>query len=121
MNALKEEKCLVISVRQNLLESLASTLSDYRQGEIPSITPAHVERWLNQFDSSDQMIILAEMDAIMSRFYLSKDKVKKHLRMFLSKKVMMELPALTVLPHVRFLNIQRDGDSQKTFLKLIDE
>jgi hypothetical protein len=107
--------------RHNLLESLANTLSDYRQGEIPPITPVHVERWLNQFDPDDQMIILAEMDAIMRRFYLSKDTIKKHLRTFLSKKVIMELPALTVLPHVRFLNIQRKGDSQKAYLILIDE
>jgi hypothetical protein len=107
--------------RYKLLESLANTLSDYRQGEIPPITPMHVEKWLHQFDPGDQMIILAEMDIIMRRFYFSKERIREYLRTFLSKKVIMDLPALTVLPHVRFLNIQRSGDSQKTFLKLIDE
>jgi hypothetical protein len=51
--------------RNVLLRSLAATISDYRRGEIAPITPAHVERWLNQFDPADQPVILAEMDSLV--------------------------------------------------------
>jgi hypothetical protein len=50
-----EVEVLMDVVRHELLESLANTLADYRQGEISPITPNHVEKWLNQFDPGDQM------------------------------------------------------------------
>jgi hypothetical protein len=34
---------------QSLLESIANTVADYRQGEIHTITPNHVNRWIRQF------------------------------------------------------------------------
>jgi hypothetical protein len=71
--------------RYELLESLAHTLSDYRQGEIPPITPDHVEKWLNQFDPANQMIILSEMNSIMGRFYFPRIRIKEYLRGFLKQ------------------------------------
>jgi hypothetical protein len=107
--------------RYELLESLAHTLSDYRQGEITPINPEHVERWLKQFDPADQMIILSEMNFIMKRFYLSRIRIKRYLQGFLKKCLIAQQDPLTVLPHIHFLNIQLKGSSQKTLLGLIDE
>lgn len=107
--------------RYELLESLAHTLSDYRLGEIPLITPSHVEKWLNQFDPADQMIILFEMNFIMKRFYLSRIRIKKYLQGFLQQCLIAQQDPLTVLPRVHFLNIQRNGSSQKILLEIIDE
>ena len=59
-----------IAHRNALLQSLAGTIADYRDGEIPAITPSHVETWLDQFDIDDQPVILSEIDAIMKRFYI---------------------------------------------------
>ena len=58
--------------RQNLLESIANTISDYRLGEIPPMTTSHVDRWVSQFDDDEQLIILSEMDHLLSKYYISK-------------------------------------------------
>ena len=104
-----------------LLHSLASTIVDYRSGEIPPITIAHVEKWLNQFDMEDQPVILAELDTIMKRLYYAKTRVKEGLRTFLKEDVIGNNNPSTVLPFIRFLTIQKEGSSQRTMLLLVDE
>ncbi len=61
--------------RESLLQSIALTVIDYRQGEIPPPTPEHVNRWVQQFDGSDQLIILAEMDRILKAHYVSRQRM----------------------------------------------
>lgn len=110
-----------ISRRGLLLQSLAVTIADYRQNEIAPIKASHVERWLNQFDESDQMVILEEMDMLMKRFYFSKNRVKESIRAFLKERVLKGRNPVTVLPHVSFLRIQTSGSSQIAMLELVDE
>lgn len=107
--------------RDLLLQSLAGTIADYRQNEIAPITANHVERWLNQFDESDQMVVLEEMDMLMKRFYFSKNRVKAGIREFLKERVLRNRNPITVLPHVSFLRIQTNSSSQIAMLELIDE
>ena len=107
--------------RDFLLRSLAETIGDYRQNEIPSITPAHIERWLSQFESKDQPIILAEMDRLMKRFYFSKQRVKAYLRKFIGDHIVGTQKPLSVLPYTHFLCIQTRGNSQRALLEIVDE
>jgi len=107
--------------RNALLQSLAGTIADYRYGEIPTITPSHVEKWLNQFDMGDQLVILSEVDAIMKRFYFSKAHVKECLRRFIREDVIANKLPWSVLPRVRFLNVQKEGSSQGAMLQIVDE
>lgn len=107
--------------RSILLESLANTISDYRQSEISPITPIHVERWLKQFDFADQPIILKELEAIMKRFYFSYTQVRECIRTFLKEFIIRNQDPTKLLPHVSFLNIQRKGGSQKAMLEIVDE
>jgi len=100
---------------------LTHTIADYRQIEIASITPSHVEKWLNQFDVDDQPIILAEMDSLMKRFYFSRDRVKRCLRNFLRYDVLAAHSPRTILSHICFLPIQKTGNSQKVLLNMVDE
>ncbi|MHB8600013.1 MAG: phosphoribosyltransferase-like protein [Ktedonobacteraceae bacterium] len=104
-----------------LLQSLTDTIADYRQGEVSSITPDHVERWLNQFEPDDQLTILTEMASLMKRFYFSKTRVKECLRNFLKNDLIAAHDPLLVLPRINFLQIQRDSNSQKTMLGCVDE
>lgn len=104
-----------------LLKSLAHTLSDYRQSEIPPITPIHVEIWLKQFDFADRSIILAELDSIIKRFYFSYTRVREYIRTFLKKFIICNQDPRKLLPHVSFLNIQRFGGSQKAMLEIVNE
>ncbi len=109
------------NIRSILLQSLANTISDYRQNEISPITPIHVERWLSQFEPSDQPIILAEIDSIMKRFYFSRARVKEGVRTFLKKNVIRSNDPMRLLPHVCFLDIQKIGSSQGAMLSIVDE
>jgi len=109
------------TTRTMLLQSLANTISDYRKGEIAPITPAHVERWLNQFDFNDQHVILAEMDAIMKRLYFSRSRVKECIRAFLKEKIVRNNDPKQLLPYISFLNIQKRGSSQSIMVDLADE
>jgi len=104
-----------------LLESLANTISDYRQTDICSITPIHVERWLKQFDLADQPIILAELDSIMKRFYFSQVRIRECIRTFLKNTLIGNQDPIKLLSHVCFLNIQKVGSSQGALLNIVDE
>lgn len=48
--------------QDDLLASIAEKIVDYREGDLPTPTPQHVERWINQFDAGVQLPILREMD-----------------------------------------------------------
>jgi hypothetical protein len=109
------------TTRSMLIESLANTISDYRQNEITPITSIHVEKWLNQFEFSDQSTILAEMDSIMKRFYFSRYRVKDRVRSFIKDMIMRTNDPMKLLPHVCFLNVQKTGSSQGAMLDIADE
>lgn len=107
--------------RQHLLESIAHTIRDYRLGEIPSITTDHVNRWISQFDNHEQLTILAEMDYILSKYYISKSKAESFINEILtSQEIFGDIPA-TMIPYVQFLDIQRKGSSQKELLQLVNK
>ena len=55
--------------RAALLQQIATTIADYRQGEIPQPSSAHVEQWVNQFDAAVQLPILQEMDHVLKKTY----------------------------------------------------
>ena len=107
--------------RASLLQSLATIIADYRHNEITSISPEHVERWLTQFDKSDQQTILIEMNFIMRKFYFSRIRMKKCLHKFLKEGVIATGNPRTLLPHVHFIKNQQKGSSQRVMLNLIDE
>jgi len=104
-----------------LLQSLAQTIADYRYSEIPPMSTRHVENWLNQFDTEDQPVILAEMDTLMMRFYFSRYRIKECLSSFLKNDVIGFENPTKVLSHTRFLQVQRQGNSQQALLVIMDE
>ncbi|MBW1675432.1 MAG: hypothetical protein JRF30_01035 [Deltaproteobacteria bacterium] len=65
--------------RKNILHSIATTIADYREGEIPKPTPSRVNRWVKQFDAEVQDDILLEMDHILKQMYWSKESVIEYL------------------------------------------
>ncbi|MGI0480691.1 hypothetical protein ACN4EE_07865 [Geminocystis sp. CENA526] len=104
--------------RQNLLASIANTIKDYRQGEISPITPDHVDKWVSQFEKEDQLIILYEINNLLSKYYFSKSKTVSFLKaIFKRQDIFGENPSSTI-PCTNFLNIQRKGSSQKDLIKL---
>ena len=102
-------------------ESIANTISDYRQGDIPAPNADHVTEWVAQFDRSVRKPILAELDHILDETYVSKESFEEFLSSVLrAKKLVGDDPA-TFWPNVNFLNIQSVGQSQSEILRLFGE
>lgn len=107
--------------RQSLLESITHTISDYRIGEILPVTINHVNKWVSQFNSSEQIVILTEIDYLLRKNYISRAKAKSFLNGILTSQEIFGDNPFQVIPYVQFLDIQRKGSSQKDLLKLANE
>jgi len=111
--------------RQTLLQSIATIIADYRQGEIAATDPSHIERWVRQFsefgfDDEAQVIILGEMERILKSCYVSRSFAQSFLTNVLtSQKLFGANPAATIR-NTQFLQIQRKGNSQNDLLNLCE-
>ena len=103
--------------RSNLLESISTTIKDYRSGEVPESTPDHVERWVKQFDTDAQIHILREIDHIFKNTYYSKD----HFLTFFDKHINKESDPYDFWRRANILEIQKKGNSQREILNLFDK
>lgn len=102
-------------------ESIAQTVSDYRPEEPRRITPDRVKSWIRQFDPEDQLVILQEIDRILKRFYFSRERVKTSLRNFIRTNLIGEEEPSSVLQRTHFLQVQRQGSSQRDLVEIVDE
>jgi hypothetical protein len=110
-----------MSERSELLESIASIIRPYRKGEIPEPTPAHVERWIGQFTEENQLIMLREFEHVIKESFIAEEDVKEFLkRLVTSAKLAGENPK-EFWSRMNFLNVQKDGASQRVMLKLLGD
>ncbi len=107
--------------RHALLESVATTIADYRRGEIQPPTAEHVERWLAQFHPAHQPTLLSEMDRLLKLYYVSEANARDFVRRLLASKALFGRDARRALRRTEFLGIQRKGGSQADLLRLVDE
>ena len=110
-----------MSKRTDLLASIAKTIKDYRKGEIPEPTPDHVERWVKQFPKNVQLPVLSEIDHVLKKTYLSREKVVSFLQKLIHAEKLVGDDACSFWRSVNFLNIQGGGNSQTDMLKLFNE
>ncbi|TQE99649.1 MAG: hypothetical protein FKY71_07525 [Spiribacter salinus] len=104
--------------KDSLLESIANTTADYREGDLAAPTPEHVERWVNQFDPDVRLPILNEMDHVLKQAYFSRKKTGQFLsELFKTEKLVGDDPC-AFWRSVKFLDIQGGGASQKEMLAL---
>lgn len=107
--------------RNDLLASIASTIQDYRGGSLPQPIPAHVERWVQQFDAAVQLPILQEIDHVLKNIYFSKEKVSQFMRGAIRTQRLTGDNANQFWRNANFLDIQGGGDSQTDMLALFSE
>lgn len=110
-----------MSNRQELLEAIAATITDYRADDLPTPTPAHVETWINQFDTDAQLPILHEMDHVLKNTYFSLKKVAHFLKVVLKSEKLAGADPGAFWRSMRFLDIQGGGNSQREMLALFGE
>ncbi len=112
--------------RQRYLESIAAITTDYRAGEIPAITPEHVDTWVRQFeqfnfDEQHQLTILSEMERILRRFYISRATATGFLQDIIGNQDIFGADPRAGVAGTKFLRIQRKGNSQNELLELMAE
>lgn len=109
-----------MSTRRRLLESIAGTITDYREGEVPKPTPDHVEKWVEQFDREVQKPILSELDHVLKKTYFSKEDVTRFLAALVVNEDFAGDDPCSFWKGVNFLKIQRGGNSQREMLEMFD-
>jgi hypothetical protein len=108
--------------RDDLLTSVAVTIADYRKGEVAVPDPAHVQRWVNQFENKQvQLPILRELDHVLKQTYFSRAGTRKFLARLFQNKALVGDDACAFWKRVKFLDIQRSGASQKEMLALFSK
>lgn len=110
-----------MSQRINLVESIANTIQDYRGGSLPQPIPAHVERWVQQFDAAVQLPILQEIDHVLKSVYFSKDAVARFLRCVMRTSQLTGDRPNEFWRSANLLDIQGGGSSQTDMLALFSE
>ena len=112
---------MVTKELNHLLESIAVTTNDYRKKDLGEITPEHVYKWIDQFDSDIQLPVLKEMDSVLKETYLSEAKVLKVIEQTLKDKDLVGKDAQRFWQKANFLDIQLHGNSQKEMLRIFDK
>jgi hypothetical protein len=110
-----------MSERGDLLTSIATTIGDYRKGEIPRPTPQHVDLWVKQFAVNVQIPLLREMDRVLGRTYFSFEKVTQFLRHLIGVKNLVGDDPCNFWRNTSLLDIQKGGNSQTEIVALFDE
>lgn len=110
-----------MSERHELLKSIADTIYDYRAGDFPQPTAAHVAKWIAQFDGDAQVPLLKEVDYTLKQTYFDKDFISDFFDSLVKNvKITGDKPG-AYWRSVNFLNIQQNGHSQQELLALFGE
>jgi hypothetical protein len=104
--------------RQELLESIAETVGDYRKGQIEAITPARVEKWLKQFEKEARDPVLAELNHVLSKTYISRKGFNEFLESVVTEEALVGSSPKRFWKGANFLEIQQKGESQKVILAM---
>ncbi len=107
-----------MSEKDDLLVSVADTIKTYRTGELVQPTPAHVERWLNQFTPVNQLPFLREINHVFKQTFITKDNVETFLQGLVTNEKLAGNNPAAYWQSAHFLKIQQNGQSQKEMLKL---
>lgn len=106
--------------RSSLLKSIASTIADYRAGEIDAPGPEHLDTWIKQFNSEVQEPMLEELDHVLEQTYISKATVQKFLSSLVKNRDLTGGDLRAFWENVKFLDIQGGGNSQREMLRMFD-
>ncbi|WP_340400003.1 hypothetical protein [Paenibacillus sp. FSL H8-0079] len=103
---------------EELINDIVSTTKDYKNGKV--MNAKHVTKWIEQFHPDIRLTILQEMSHILKKHYVSKKATADFMEKLLNKH---EIVGDFITNHstVHFLDIQRNGQSQKDLLELLAE
>ncbi|MDN7917991.1 hypothetical protein [Burkholderia gladioli] len=103
--------------RDQILYSIATRIRDYRSDELSTPTPAHVARWIAQFDPKVQQPILSEMDHVLARSYVPQAEIDQFLSMVAKSGKLAGPNPKIFWSGVDFLDVSAAGSSQHWMLQ----
>lgn len=109
---------------QKLADNILAIIKDYQNDSGVQLTSKNVMDWANQFDEGDREFILQEMLNLLNQgIYLSKANVKNLLKDRIKEfqEYYKYASVDAFLEETVFLDLQKDGKSQKAILLLLDE
>jgi hypothetical protein len=104
--------------RARVVTSIVAKISDYRDGEIASIDPDHIDRWVSQFDEPVQVPILTELDHVLSKTYISRSAFETFFAEVVTSTDLVGDDPCGFWAGSTFFNKQLRGDSQNVLLEL---
>lgn len=107
-----------MAITQEMYNTAAAVIADYREGELPPPDAAHVQRWLSQFDEVVHEPLLAELTHVLKRTYASKADVERFLAGLVTSQNLTGGDPKAFWKTAKFLDIQKRGHSQREFLQL---
>jgi hypothetical protein len=110
-----------MTIRSEVLSSIARTVRDYRLLDLEPATPERIDAWVSQFDRDVQLPILSEMDHVLKSTYFSLEKVTGFLRGLRESSNLVGSDPRGFWRQVTFLDIQGGGNSQTEMLTLLSE
>lgn len=110
-----------MSEREELLESIANTISSYRAGEIDQPDAAHVDRWASQFAPDDQELFLREFDHVIKQTFFTRDQVVSFLEGLITNQRLAGEDPSNYWSKANFLRIQQNGQSQREMVDLFEQ
>ena len=101
---------------QEYIEGIASIIKNYRKTELNnSLDILHVQKWVEQFSSEEQSIVLEETFHVLTRYYINEERIYTFLNQVLNHIINEE-----IVSNVIFADIQEQGNSQKRIYKYIE-
>lgn len=107
-----------------LTDDILAIIGDYRNDSDVHLSSQHISDWANQFDAGDRQFVLEELKHLLNQgIYLSKARAKTSLRERIEEmRVHYQYSnTKTFLSETVFLDLQKEGKSQKHILILLDE
>lgn len=108
----------------NIANDILSIIRGYRNDSGVHLTLDSILNWVNQFDEGDHQFILEELRHLLRQgTYLSKAQAKKQLRDRIEEMRghYQYSNSKAFLSETVFLDLQKEGKSQKHILALLDE
>ena len=109
-----------MAVTQQMLDALAATIADYREGEIDKPSAQHVEKWLAQFDQGLRTQLLSEITHILGQTYIAKMRVEAFLAALVTNQKLAGDRPKEFWKKAKFLDLQKHGSSQRELVAMID-
>jgi len=109
-----------MSERDRLLQAIATIIEDYQSGILPTPTPEHVERWIEQFPQTVQQPILAELEYVLAKTYFSKARVHSFMKSVIHFAGWTKGNDTEFWHQMNFLDLQPRGNSQRDLIEIFD-